>query len=67
MKLYRSEATCLPDIALSVSENCCSKILCDSHQADSIHFYNLVIDLYSLGRKKKLPIFNFYNNIFPLQ
>lgn len=65
MKVYISETTYLPDIALGVSENCCSKILCDTHQADSIHFHNLVIDLYSLGRGEKSPTINFSDSILP--
>lgn len=65
MKLYISKATYLPDIALGVSENCCSKILCDTHQADSIHFHNLVIDLYSLGRGEKWATINFSDSTLP--
>ena len=63
-KLYTPEASCLPDIALGVSENRCSKILCDAHQADSVHFYDLVIDLYSMG-VQKLPTINFSDNTLP--
>lgn len=56
------------DVVFGISQNGCSKILCDFYQVDFINFYNLVIDL-NFGEREKLVliVIVFFNVLFFLR